>query len=66
MLIWALEGMHSCMGQNCMLVQVKNILSILFREFELEMVSKTIPEIDYEAMVMGPKGDCRVRYKRRS
>lgn len=59
-------GMHSCMGQNFAFVQVKTILSVLFREFEMEMVSKTMPEIDYEAMVVGPKGDCRVRYKRRS
>lgn len=58
-------GMHSCMGQNFAFVQVKTIMSVLFREFELEMVSKTMPEIDYEAMVVGPKGDCRVRYKRR-
>lgn len=58
-------GMHSCMGQNFAFVQVKTILSVLFREFELEMVSDTMPDIDYEAMVVGPKGDCRVRYKRR-
>eukprot|EP01082_Thalassiosira_pseudonana_P013748 g12135.t1 g12135 contig6:1290334-1292027(+) len=58
-------GMHSCMGQNFAFVQVKTILSVLFREFELEMVSETMPDIDYEAMVVGPKGDCRVRYKRR-
>jgi len=59
-------GMHSCMGQNFAFLQVKTIMSVLFREFELEMVSKTMPEIDYEAMVVGPKGDCRVRYKRRN
>ena len=58
-------GMHSCIGQSFAFLQVKTIMSVLFREFELEMVSKTMPEIDYEAMVVGPKGDCRVRYKRR-
>ena len=58
-------GMHSCMGQNFAFVQVKTIMSVLFRTFELEMVSETMPEIDYEAMVVGPKGDCRVRYRRR-
>mmetsp|Transcript_9050 Transcript_9050/g.16328 ORF Transcript_9050/g.16328 Transcript_9050/m.16328 type:complete len:152 (+) Transcript_9050:190-645(+) len=58
-------GMHSCMGQNFAFVQVKTILSVLFREFELEMVSKTMPEIDYEAMVVGPKGNCQVKYNRR-
>ena len=59
-------GMHSCMGQNFAFVQVKTILSILFREFEIERVSPKMPEIDYEAMVVGPKGDCTVRYKRRN
>ncbi len=58
-------GMHSCMGQNFAFVQVKTILSVLFREYEMEMVSETMPQIDYEAMVVGPKGDCRVRYKKR-
>ena len=58
-------GMHSCMGQNFAFVQVKTILSILFREFEIERIAKDMPELDYENMVVGPKGDCRVRYKRR-
>jgi len=58
-------GMHSCMGQNFAFVQVKTILSVLFREFELEMGSETMPEIDYEAMVVGPKGNCQVKYNRR-
>jgi sterol 14-demethylase len=58
-------GMHSCMGQNFAFVQVKTILSILFREYEIELVSTTFPEQDFEAMVVGPKGDCRVRYKKK-
>ena len=59
-------GMHSCMGQNFGYLQVKTILSVLFREYEIEMVNKDMPDIDYEAMVVGPKGDCRIRYKKRS
>lgn len=58
-------GMHSCMGQNFAFVQVKTILSVLFREYDLEMVADQMPDIDYKQMVVGPKGDCRVRYKRR-
>ncbi|GFH57686.1 hypothetical protein CTEN210_14162 [Chaetoceros tenuissimus] len=58
-------GMHSCMGQNFAFVQVKTILSVLFREYDIEMVADVLPEIDYKQMVVGPKGDCRVRYKRR-
>ena len=59
-------GMHSCMGQNFGYLQVKTILSVLFREYEIEMINKDMPDIDYEAMVVGPKGDCRIRYKKRS
>mmetsp|Transcript_11475 Transcript_11475/g.14215 ORF Transcript_11475/g.14215 Transcript_11475/m.14215 type:complete len:391 (+) Transcript_11475:476-1648(+) len=59
-------GMHSCMGQNFAFLQVKTILSVMFREYEIELVGEEFPECDYEAMVVGPKGDCRVRYKRRS
>jgi sterol 14-demethylase len=58
-------GMHSCMGQNFAFMQVKTILSILFREFEIQLLSPKMPEINFQAMVVGPKGDCRVRYKRR-
>jgi sterol 14-demethylase len=53
------------MGQNFAFVQVKTILSVLFREFEMEMIADKVPDIDYEAMVVGPKGDCRIRYKKR-
>lgn len=59
-------GMHSCMGQNFAFVQVKTILSILFREYEIELLSPDkFPEQDFEAMVVGPKGDCRIRYKKK-
>mmetsp|Transcript_9826 Transcript_9826/g.21897 ORF Transcript_9826/g.21897 Transcript_9826/m.21897 type:complete len:412 (+) Transcript_9826:547-1782(+) len=58
-------GMHSCMGQNFAFLQVKIIMSILFRMYDIELVSGKMPDIDYEAMVVGPKGDCTIRYKRR-
>lgn len=58
-------GLHSCMGQNFAFVQVKTILSILFREYEIERVAPEMPPIGYEDMVVGPKGDCRVNYKKR-
>lgn len=58
-------GMHSCMGQNFAFMQVKSILSVLFREYEIERIAPEMPEINYAAMVVGPKGDCRVRYKKR-
>lgn len=58
-------GLHSCMGQNFAFVQVKTILSILFREYDIERVAPEMPKIGYDDMVVGPKGDCRVRFKKR-
>lgn len=59
-------GVHSCMGQNFALLQVKTILSVLFREYEIERVAENMPAVGYEDMVVGPKGDCRVRYRKRA
>ena len=57
-------GMHSCMGQNFAFVQVKTILSVLFRMYDIELLCDKFPSPDYQAMVVGPKGDCRVRFKK--
>jgi len=54
------------MGQNFAYVQIKTIMSVLFREYEIEMEAEDMPEIDYEAMIVGPKGNCWVRYKKRN
>lgn len=59
-------GMHACMGQQFGLLQVKVILSILFRNFEIESVDKEFPDPDYTAMVVGPKTHLRVRYKKKA
>lgn len=61
-------GLHSCMGQNFAFVQVKTILSIIFREYDIEPCSDKMPDINYEDMVVGPsaKSDLRIRYKKRS
>jgi sterol 14alpha-demethylase len=59
-------GLHSCMGQNFAFVQVKCILSILFREYEITRVAPEMPAVGYDDMVVGPKGDCRIRYKKRN
>lgn len=58
-------GIHSCLGQNFAYLQVKTILSIIFREYEIERVAPKFPECAYEDMVVGPKGDCTIRYKKR-
>ena len=59
-------GMHSCMGQAFAFVQVKTILSIIFREYDIERIAPNLPEIGYNDMVVGPKGDCRIRYTKRT
>jgi len=59
-------GMHSCMGQNFAFMQVKTVLSILFREYEIERISpKEFPTCAYEDMVVGPLQKCMIRYKKR-
>jgi sterol 14-demethylase len=55
-------GMHACMGQQFGLLQVKTIVSILFRNFKLECVDKELAEPDYTAMVVGPKNHLMVKY----
>lgn len=50
-------GMHACMGQQFGLLQVKTIVSVLLRNFKMELVEKDLPEPDYTAMVVGPKTD---------
>ncbi len=59
-------GMHSCMGQNFAFVQVKTILSVLMREYDFEMMADEMPDIDYTQMVVGPKGNCWITYKKRT
>lgn len=58
-------GMHSCMGQAFAFIQVKTILSIMFREYDIERISKDMPEVGYDDMVVGPKGNARIRYTKR-
>lgn len=59
-------GLHACMGQQFGLLQVKSILSIIFRNFEIAPVDDEFPEPDYTAMVVGPKNHCMVTYKKRN
>jgi sterol 14-demethylase len=58
-------GLHACMGQQFGLLQVKTILSILFRNFDITPVDNKFPEPDYTAMVVGPKNHCIVNYEKK-
>eukprot|EP00934_Nitzschia_sp_Nitz4_P003321 Nitzschia sp. Nitz4//scaffold169_size48518//7008//8556//NITZ4_007063-RA/size48518-snap-gene-0.57-mRNA-1//-1//CDS//3329538361//3311//frame0 len=58
-------GMHSCMGQVFAYVQVKTILSVLLKNFDFKPEADKLPDIGYNDMVVGPKGNCNVTYSRK-
>ncbi|XP_010929672.1 obtusifoliol 14-alpha demethylase [Elaeis guineensis] len=57
-------GRHGCLGEPFAYLQIKAIWSHLLRNFEFELISP-FPENDWNAMVVGIKGEVMVRYKRR-
>ena len=61
-------GVHGCLGEQFGYLQVKTIVSILLRRFELEPVAP-LPLPNHTAMVVGPlqtNRACVVRYRRRT
>eukprot|EP00607_Mallomonas_marina_P009315 CAMPEP_0182417958 /NCGR_PEP_ID=MMETSP1167-20130531/2417_1 /TAXON_ID=2988 /ORGANISM="Mallomonas Sp, Strain CCMP3275" /LENGTH=459 /DNA_ID=CAMNT_0024591869 /DNA_START=172 /DNA_END=1551 /DNA_ORIENTATION=- len=58
-------GMHACLGQQFGLLQVKTLMSVMLRNFDIEPVDKEFPEPDYTAMVVGPHTHLMVRYKKK-
>eukprot|EP00980_Cylindrotheca_fusiformis_P026064 scaffold15305_cov126-Cylindrotheca_fusiformis.AAC.2 len=59
-------GMHSCMGQVFAFVQVKTILSVILKHYDLTPESSKLPSIGYNDMVVGPRGNCNVRYEKKT
>ena len=57
-------GMHGCLGQQFGYLQVKVILATMLRLYDVEPLG-ALPEPDYEAMVVGPKGSPMVKFKLR-
>ncbi|KAF3784195.1 Sterol 14-demethylase [Nymphaea thermarum] len=57
-------GRHGCLGEPFAYLQIKTIWSHLLRNFEFELLSP-FPETDWNAMVVGVKGNVMVKYKRR-
>ncbi|KAJ1453592.1 obtusifoliol 14-alpha demethylase [Pelagophyceae sp. CCMP2097] len=56
-------GIHQCMGQQFGYMQVKTIMSVLLRKYELKFApGQKLPEPDFTAMVVGPKGKPMVQY----
>ena len=58
-------GMHSCMGQVFAFLQVKTVLSVILKHYELTPEASKLPNIGYNDMVVGPKGNTNVMYKRK-
>jgi sterol 14-demethylase len=58
--------MHSCMGQVFAFCQVKTVISVLLRDYDLVMEADKLPEIGYNDMVVGPRGNCNVTYTKKS
>ena len=57
-------GRHGCLGEPFAYLQIKAIWTHLLRNFEFELVSP-FPLNDWNAMVVGIKGEVMVNYKRR-
>lgn len=57
-------GYHSCRGEKFARVQVKTILAVMLRRYKVELVDP-VPEPDFAAIVVGPKGGTRVKVTRR-
>ena len=58
-------GLHACLGEQFGFLQVKTIVSVLLREFDIKLLSPA-PSPNYRAMVVGPTQPLRLRYKRRT
>jgi sterol 14-demethylase len=58
-------GIHACLGEQFGYLQVKTILSIMLRKFDIEMTGP-LPKPDYTMMVVGPTTPRMVRFKRRT
>ena len=61
-------GVHGCLGEQFGYLQVKTIVSLLLRRFELEPVGP-LPKPNHAAMVVGPlqtNRSCVVRSRRRT
>ncbi|MBA3720791.1 MAG: cytochrome P450 [Parachlamydiaceae bacterium] len=56
-------GIHKCFGMNLAYMDMKVIISILLRHYELELVTKD-PKLK-KGLVYVPQGPCIVKYKRR-
>lgn len=59
-------GIHGCMGQQYAYLQVKTVLSVLFKNFDVEMLEKQMPKPDFEQLVVPPQGPCMAKLTRKT
>ena len=57
-------GRHRCIGFEFAQIQIRVVLSVLLREFDIDMPSGKLPDIDFSSLIHLPKNPI-VHYKRR-
>lgn len=57
-------GIHTCMGESFAFMQIRSALAVLLSSYEMELLGP-LPEADYTAMVVMPKGKNYMRVRRR-
>ncbi|BBN17082.1 sterol 14alpha-demethylase [Marchantia polymorpha subsp. ruderalis] len=57
-------GRHGCLGETFAYMQIRTIYSVMLRNFEFELVGD-FPEVEWNALVVGPKGPIKTKYRRR-
>jgi len=64
MLLTIILGRHKCIGENFALLQVKSLISIILKYYDMEYLGE-IPDPSYASMVVGPAPPNLVKYKLR-
>lgn len=59
-------GPHRCLGARFAELQMKVVVTLLLRSYELEPIEPEMPAKDYSAGLVQPQGACMVRYRRRA
>eukprot|EP00754_Rhynchopus_humris_P033049 Rhum_TRINITY_DN15442_c11_g1::Rhum_TRINITY_DN15442_c11_g1_i1::g.157602::m.157602/K05917/CYP51; sterol 14-demethylase len=59
-------GTHRCLGERFGTLQTKVVLSTILNDYDIELVSGTVPQPDYTTMVVGPTASqSLIRYKKK-
>ncbi|KND04343.1 uncharacterized protein SPPG_00074 [Spizellomyces punctatus DAOM BR117] len=63
-------GRHRCIGEAFAYVQIKTIIALFLREFEVDLMrdakgERIFPAMDYTSLIVMPKKPAYIQYKRR-